>query len=98
MQLIKVDPVLLNRLLTSQIGNILLDEISQAVRAPSRQANNQALRSALIISASGDRQITLIETLQNYPTSEVVEGDRLENTYYQLRRLLGGRLQNSLDG
>jgi len=97
-QPVKVNPILLDRLLNSRIGNVLLDEISQAVHTPSRQADRQALRSALIISASGDRQITLIEILQNYPTSEVeVEGDRLESTYRQIRRL-GERLQNLLGG
>lgn len=58
-QPIKVNPVLLDRLLNSQIENILLDEISQ-VHTPFCRANNQALRSAVIISASGDRQITVI--------------------------------------
>lgn len=87
-QPVKVNPILLDRLLNSRIGTVLLDEISQAVHTPSGQADRQALRSALIISASGDRQVTLIEILKNYPTSEVeVEGDRLENTYRQLRRL-----------
>jgi Alpha/beta hydrolase of unknown function (DUF1400) len=33
------------------------------------------LRAALVVSASKDRQITLIEVIQNYPTKEVeVEG------------------------
>ena len=87
-QPVKVNPVLLDRLLNSRIGNVLLDEISQAVHTPSGRADRQALRSALIISASGDRQLTLIEILKNYPTSDVeVEGDQLENTYRQLRRL-----------
>jgi hypothetical protein len=87
-QPVKVNPVLLDRLLNSRIGNVLLDEISQTVHTPSGRADRQALRSALIISASGDRQLTLIEILKNYPTSDVeVEGDRLENTYRQIRRL-----------
>lgn len=95
-QPVKVNPVLLDRLLNNRIGNVLLDEISQAIHTPSGQADRQALRSALIISASGDRQITLVEILQNYPSADVeVEGDRLENTYRQLRRL-GGSLQDLL--
>lgn len=104
-QPVKVNPVLLDRLLNNRIGNVLLDEISQAIHTPSGQADRQALRSALIISASGDtkgialradRQITLVEMLQNYPTADVeIEGDRLENTYRQLRRL-GGSLPDLL--
>jgi hypothetical protein len=44
----------------------------------------------LVISASKDRQITLIEVIENNPTNEIeVEGDRLETAYRQLRRLQG---------
>jgi hypothetical protein len=87
---VRVNPVFLDRVLNNPIGNILLDEVSQAIHTPSRQADRQALRSALLLSASGDDQITLIETIQNYPTSEVeVSGDRLESAYRQLRRLEG---------
>ena len=47
-------------------------------------------------TASGDGNITLIETIQNYPTAVVeVEGDRLESAYRQLRRI-GGILQDLL--
>lgn len=88
---VKVDPVLLDSILNSQIGSFILDEITQVIHTPSRQADQQALRAALILSASGDRNITLIETLQNYPTAEVeVDGDRLESAYLQLRQLGGG--------
>jgi len=93
---VKVNPVLLDRVLNSQVGNFILDEISQVIHTPSRRADRQALRAALILSASRDRQITLIETLQNYPTSTVeVDGDRLESAYLQLRRL-AGPLENIL--
>lgn len=94
---VKVNVVFLDRLLNSRIGNALLDEVSKAIYTPSRQANRQALRSALILSASRDGQITLLEVLQNYPTREVqVDGERLESTYRQLRRL-GGRVQDVLE-
>ena len=87
---VPVNLVLLDRLLNSQAGNFLLDEISQAIHSPSRQADRQALRSALILSASSEQNISLIEVIQNYPTQEVqIEGDRLENIYQQLRRLQG---------
>lgn len=93
---VKVNLVLLDRVLNSPVGNVVLDQVSQVVHTPSRRADRQALRSALILSASSDSNISLIETIQNYPTSEVeVEGDRLEAAYRQLRRL-GGRLQDLL--
>jgi len=87
---VKVDPVLLDRGLNSKIGIFLLDQLAQTIHTPSRRADRQALRSALILSASRDRQLTLLETIQNYPTSEVeVEGDRLESAYRLLHRLQG---------
>lgn len=85
---VKVNPVLLDRVLNNPAGNVLLDEISQTIHTPSRRADRQALRAALILSASDDRQLSLIEVLQNYPTSQVeVEGDRLEESYRLLSRL-----------
>lgn len=93
---VKVNLVLLDRVLNSPVGNVVLDQVSQVVHTPSRRADRQALRSALILSASSDSNISLIETIQNYPTSEVeVDGDRLETAYRQLRQL-GGRLQDLL--
>ncbi|ARV63224.1 hypothetical protein BZZ01_25395 [Nostocales cyanobacterium HT-58-2] len=87
---VKVDPIILDKVLNSPVGNPILDQLSQVIHTPSNKANRQALRSALVLSASMDQQITLIEIIQNYPTSEVeVEGERLENANRQLRRLQG---------
>jgi hypothetical protein len=75
---VAMNPVQLDRLLNSAPGDLLLNEVGDVIHTPSDQANRQALRSALILDASDDRQITLIDTIENYPTSEVeVEGDRL---------------------
>ena len=85
---VNVNPLILDKVLNSRIGNVILDQISQVIHTPSRKADRQALRAALVISANRDRQITLIEAIENYPTSQIeVEGDRLENAYRQLRRL-----------
>lgn len=94
---VAVSPVLLDRVLNSPIGNVILDQISEAIHTPSRTADRQALRAALVLSASSDRNgsgaknsISLIEAIQNYPTSEVeVEGEVLERAYLQLRQLAG---------
>lgn len=92
----KVSPVLLDRLLNSPVGNVLLDQVSQAIHPPSGKADRQAMRAALVLSASDDREVSLIEIMQKYPTQVVeVEGDRLESAYYQLRRL-EGTLENIL--
>jgi hypothetical protein len=42
-----------------------------------------------VLSASPDRQITLLEVLQTYPTTTVVlEGDLIESAYRQLAQFL----------
>ncbi|WP_442944463.1 alpha/beta hydrolase [Nostoc sp.] len=85
---IKVNPVFLDKVLNSQIGNIILEQISQVISTPSQRANRQALRAALVLAANQDGQVSLIEIIKNYPTNEMeVDGDRLESAYRQLRRL-----------
>jgi hypothetical protein len=97
-QEVKVNPLLLSRVLNSQAGEGLLDQVSQVVHTPSGQSDHQALRSALILSAAEDGKITLIEAMQNYPTSEVqVEGKRLVLASRQLSTF-GGRIQDLLGG
>jgi hypothetical protein len=85
---VKVNPVILDGVLNSPVGNVILDELSQVIHTPSGKADRQALRSDLVLSASDDGQVTLLEIMQNYPTAELeVEGERLETAYRQLRRL-----------
>ena len=97
-QPVAVNLRLLDRVLNSPVGNVVLDQISEAIHTPSRKADRQALRAALILSASRDypdssgqnsrNTISLIEIIQNYPTSEVeVEGEVLERAYRQLSQL-----------
>ncbi|WP_341526488.1 alpha/beta hydrolase [Nostoc sp. UHCC 0302] len=94
---VKVNLLLLDKVLNSSIGNVILDEISKVIHTPSRRADRQALRAALILSAKQDERVSVIEIIKNYPTSEVeVDGDRLESAYRQLRRLQLG-LQDLLN-
>ena len=93
---VNASPVVLDRLLNNPIGEFLVDQIGQTIHTPSSEANQQALRSAVVLSANKDNKVSLIEIIQNYPTSEVhVEGERLVRTYDQLS-LLAERLQNVL--
>ncbi len=101
---VTVNPLLLDRVLNSPLGNVILDQLSEAIHTPSRKADRQALRAALTLSASRDsfgsgaksNEISLIEIIQNYPTPEVeVEGEVLERAYRQLRQL-EGNLQDLL--
>lgn len=87
----------LDKNLNNPIGEVVLDEVGQYIHTPSRRANREAMRSALIASATPDDNVRLIEVLENYPTDEVhVDGDRLVATYRRLRDLQGG-LRNLLE-
>jgi len=101
---VKVSQSFLDRTLNSKVGEIILDEVGQVIRTPSGNANREALRDALVLSATNDNEITLLEAMKNYPTPEVyVEGDRLVEAYGKLVALseqLGGvseRLQDILN-
>ena len=85
---VKVDLLTLDRSLNSLPGNLILDEVGKTIRTPAKAADRQAIRAALIKSAEEDGRISLLEVIQNYPTSEVVvEGDRLVSTYRQLSKI-----------
>ncbi|MEG3841955.1 alpha/beta hydrolase [Microcoleus sp. herbarium14] len=101
---VKVSQMFLDRTLNSNVGEIILDEVGQVIRTPSGNANREALREALVLSATNDNEITLLEAMKNYPAPEVyVEGDRLVEAYGKLVALseqLGGvseRLQDILN-
>jgi len=84
-QEVNATPIVLDRVLNNRIGEFLLDRIGQSVSTPSGQANRQALRSAIVLSANNGNKVSLIEIIQNYPTSEVVvDAERLSETYNQL--------------
>ena len=84
---INVDPVLLSKLLNNFLGEILLDQVSEVIHTPSQRSSRESLRGALVTSALSDRNIRLIEVLENYPTQEVeVEGDRLMEIYQQIKK------------
>jgi len=88
-QEIKVNGVLLYQVLKTPVGEVLLDRVSEVIHTPDNLANRQALRSALVMSALPDSNITLTEILENYPTQEVhVEGNRLAEIYGNLSRLV----------
>ncbi|MBD2039492.1 alpha/beta hydrolase [Microcoleus sp. FACHB-672] len=84
---VAVDFLLLDRALNHPFGEALLDELGKVVHTRADSANRQALRSAIILSATEDKKISLLEVIQNYPSPEVqVEGDRLIEAAAQLRR------------
>jgi hypothetical protein len=85
---IEVRQLFLDEVLNSAPGEIILDRLGEFVHTPSGEANRQALRSALVLSAREDDRISLIEILQNYPTQEVhVNGNRLASAYRQIQAI-----------
>lgn len=89
-QEVPVNPTLLYRILTNPVGEAMLDRVSEVVHTPTNRANRESLRGALVSSALPDGKITLVETLENYPTPEVyVEGDRLAEVAQNITRVFG---------
>lgn len=85
---IPVDALLLDRVLNHSVGEQLLDQVGEMIHTSNGRADRQALRSALVLAAMGDNQITLLEVIQKYPTNDIyVEGDRIVQTYAQLKRI-----------
>ena len=58
-------------LLNTAPGEYVLSQTSTVLGSKSERANVQALRGALVKSASNDNVISLIELLENYPTQQV---------------------------
>ena len=89
-QNVDVDPVFLSKILNSFAGDFVLNEVGQIIHTPSKRANRESLRGALVTSALSDRNIRVIEILENYPTSELhVDGDRLADVYQQIEGVVG---------
>lgn len=85
---VKVDPVVLDKVLNSPIGDVVLDKVGESIHTPAKKADRQAIRSALTLAASDDGKLSLLETIQKYPTQEVqVEGEKLLEAYTQLSEL-----------
>lgn len=73
--------------LNSFLGEYLLFQVSRVIRTPSRDANIQALRAAMILSASDDGKYSLLEVLRYYPAEEIwVEGLNLARFAFRLDR------------
>jgi hypothetical protein len=84
----EVDVVMLDRLLNNIVGDVILDQMGNFVHTPSGETNREAMRSALVLSASEGGKISLIEVMQNYPTREVhVNGNQALSAYRQIETI-----------
>ena len=87
---VTVDGININRILDNPLGDVLLDEVSKSIYPESGSAGRQAMRAALVLSAVDDDRITVIEVLENYPTSRVVlDTERLAATYEDFQEVGG---------
>jgi hypothetical protein len=94
---VEVDVVVLDRVLNSFVGEYALDQLGKVIHTRSGRANRQAMRSALVLSASDDGKVSLIEVMQNYPTSDImVDGKQLLSAYETIADL-SGRVRDVLE-
>lgn len=88
---VEIDVVMLDRMLNNAVGDVVLDQMGDFIHTPSGETNREAMRSALILSASNGGRVSLLEVLQNYPTREIhVNGDRAVNAYRQIHAMQEG--------
>jgi hypothetical protein len=85
---VKADAVTLDQVLNSFVGDIALGQLTQYIYTSSRKEDGKAIRAALVLSASGDNEISILEILQNYPTQEVIlDGDKIIDAYQEIEGL-----------
>ncbi|MBW4658084.1 MAG: alpha/beta hydrolase [Drouetiella hepatica Uher 2000/2452] len=95
---VAVNLVTLDRVLNSFVGDLALGQLSQYIYTSSRQDDDKAIRAALVLSANGDNEISILEVLQNYPTQEVIlDGDKIIDAYEELQGL-SSTLDRLLEG
>lgn len=66
-----VETVTISDLLNTIPGEYVLSQTGRIVGSKTERANVQALRGALVASASDNNLVSLIELLENYPTKQV---------------------------
>ncbi|MBF2047265.1 MAG: alpha/beta hydrolase [Leptolyngbya sp. IPPAS B-1204] len=97
-QQVTVDFRLVDRALSSLLGEYVLFRISDVLHTSSQQADIPALRSALLLSAADDNRISPIEFLQRFPTQQIhVDGVVLLRAVQFTRRTLQQDLSQVTD-
>ncbi|MDQ2100750.1 MAG: alpha/beta hydrolase [Tychonema bourrellyi B0820] len=64
-------PTNLARILYSTPGEKIVNEIGEVIRTQRNTENGKALRAAVILAASDDGKLSLLEILQRYPLAEM---------------------------
>jgi Alpha/beta hydrolase of unknown function (DUF1400) len=93
---IGLKPANLARIVYSTPGEKITDEIGQAIRTQRRTESGKALRAAVILAASDDGKVSMLEILKKYPLPEVyVEVASISAAVAKLQGL-AGNLQSLL--
>ncbi|GAB4300287.1 MAG: hypothetical protein Fur0025_39830 [Oscillatoriaceae cyanobacterium] len=73
------------------LGELALYEIGQAIHTQTRQGNIEALRSSLILAASDNGKLSMLEIFQKYPARRLyIDARRLNKAYGQVSFLVDG--------
>jgi hypothetical protein len=84
-----VETVMVSNLANSAPGEIILSGVSQIIYPKSDRASIEALRGALVVSASDDNKVSLIELFRNYPTQQMyVDGKILAKTAKNINNII----------
>lgn len=84
-----VETVMVSNLANSAPGEVVLSGLTQLIYPKSDRASVEALRGALIVSASDDNKISLLEIFRNYPTRQMyVDGKILAKTAKDVNNII----------
>ena len=82
MEEVEVNPTFLDNALNHIGGKFLLAQVGQVIYPKNRELYVKAIRSAVVLAAADDNRISLLETIEKYPTPEVyVNAVRLRDAY-----------------
>lgn len=83
---IPINGVSVDRMLNNPLGDALLDRVSEVIYPEPRSAGRGAMRAAIVLSSVDNDKLSLIEILENYPTSQVyVDAERLADAYADIQ-------------
>ncbi len=96
-QTIQVNGLFLDKTLSNVVGEYLLYQLGQVIHSPSKVANIQSLRSALVLSALDDGTASLLEVLKNYPHSQMfVDAGQLIQIGKRVQQLNNGGIDGAI--
>lgn len=95
---IKIGFRTLDQVLNFLPAEYVLYEVGQIIHTPARKANIQALRSAIVLSATDDSKLSVLEFIERYPTRELyIDGLQLTKTNRRIQGLIRNA-KTTLDG